>query len=94
MGKRLVKLPAIPAGYHGGAPTFYVPVHDATGVHVVYAFEDVPGVVPRHLLGESLLSYGPQRTLVAILHEHVQLILGRGGGGGNMVIKRCSVVHF
>ena len=54
-----------------------------------HGFQQVFSVVSNHLFRQSLLSYAPQCTLVAILHKHVELTLqgrrGRreeGGEGG------------
>lgn len=55
--------------------TFDVPVHNATSVHGVDCQEDVSSIVSGHLLSESLLGYGPQSSLITVLHKHVQFIL-------------------
>ena len=45
-----------------------------------HSFQQVFSVVSNHLFRQSLLSYAPQCTLVAILHKHVELTLqGRRG---------------
>ena len=62
--------------------TLDVPVDYATGVHLVNSLEDVPGVVPDHVLCQTLLGYCPQGSLVAVLHEHVEFILEKELGGG------------
>ena len=45
-----------------------------------HGFQQVFSVVSNHLFRQSLPSYAPQCTLIAILHKHVELTLqGRRG---------------
>lgn len=59
--------------------TFDISMYYATIVHSINGFEDVPGIVPHHLLRQSLLGNRPQGPLITKLHEHIQLILERRG---------------
>ena len=55
--------------------TLDVPVNDALAVEKVHCSQEVSGVPSDHVFGKTLLRDGPQRSLVAVLHEQKQLRL-------------------
>ena len=57
-------------------------MYDSSVVEHVHCPQQVSGVASDHVFWQALLGFGPQGTLVAVLHEDIEFSLQRGEGEG------------
>ena len=71
-------------------------MNDSFVMEHVHSPQQISCVASDHVLRKALLGYGPQSTLMTVLHEDVQLHLrggGEGGGGGGGRNVNSYTVH-